>query len=362
MLRLVKTHTISPLPKDSDLAHRQPGHVEITCADSGAFMLWTADEIASCMGRLRDGHRNVQAGTMTRKAFEELQLVAGVNYNPHGLLSDVELRPVLNITEAWTFDWVHNMLQDGVFTTEATLFLRACGEFGIAYSDLRQLFHDDTWCFPHATRVKSKALYKVFDSWRTPRGEPDRVRCSASELLGLVGLLRHFAETVAAQIAALSRELASFVAVCDAVAAIMKIKTGMLHPVHGSRQLTSACEQHLAYHIVAYGSGAIKPKHHWQLDMARQVARDECVIDCFIIERMHLGVKAVAENVKNSKEFERSTLTAHYQLASRLKKDTVSEHSLLGRVREWPGVPHATVSNRLRCLSLEVCLVPEPWG
>ena len=46
-------------------------------------------------------------------------MTQGLTYNPDGLLSDVALRHRIRVIETFTSDWVHDVLQDGVFTTEA---------------------------------------------------------------------------------------------------------------------------------------------------------------------------------------------------------------------------------------------------
>ena len=62
-------------------------------------------------------------------------------------------------------------------------------------------------------------------------------------------------------------------------------------------------------HQIAYGSVCIKPKHHWMMDIPAQLVRDQCVIDAFIIERTHLVVKGIADNVRNTSCFEQSVLS-----------------------------------------------------
>jgi len=44
--------------------------------------------------------------------------------------------------------------------------------------------------------------------------------------------------------------------------------------------------QHMTDHIVAYGNGNIKPKHHWNADIPGQIVRDNAVLDLFVIERL----------------------------------------------------------------------------
>ena len=39
-------------------------------------------------------------------------------------------------------------------------------------------------------------------------------------------------------------------------------------------------------HVAAYGNGSIKPKHHWNADLAGQIVRDNVVLDLFVIERL----------------------------------------------------------------------------
>ena len=55
----------------------------------------------------------------------------GLNANPHGVLADPELRPHINPISTLTYDWVHNCLQDGTFTLEASEFLRVCERHGV---------------------------------------------------------------------------------------------------------------------------------------------------------------------------------------------------------------------------------------
>ena len=55
----------------------------------------------------------------------------GLNANPHGVLADPVLRPHINPISTLTYDWVHNCLQDGTFTLEASEFLRVCEPHGV---------------------------------------------------------------------------------------------------------------------------------------------------------------------------------------------------------------------------------------
>ena len=104
--------------KDSDLASRRAGYCEITCADPSRFKLWKRRDLATSVDLLGMAATRVTALAMTKVEFEELQKTTGLNHNKHGLTADVELRAYVDPVACCTWDWVHNMLQDGTFTTE----------------------------------------------------------------------------------------------------------------------------------------------------------------------------------------------------------------------------------------------------
>ena len=68
---------------------------------------------------LEAANARVIAGTMTKSAFKNLEMVQGLNHNPDGMLADPFLRCHIEATKTYTSDWVHDTLQDGVFTNEA---------------------------------------------------------------------------------------------------------------------------------------------------------------------------------------------------------------------------------------------------
>ena len=77
------------------------------------------------------GMDRVARREMTRARFESMENMYGLNANPHGVLADPVLRPHINPISTLTYDWVHNCLQDGTFTLEASEFLRACEPHGV---------------------------------------------------------------------------------------------------------------------------------------------------------------------------------------------------------------------------------------
>ena len=83
-----------------------------------------------------------------------------------------------------TYDWVHNNLQDGVFNKEAQLLLEACEGFGLTRAMIQSELRDELWSFPSQARSKAKQLHRVFDPYRESSLDPNKLKCSASELMG----------------------------------------------------------------------------------------------------------------------------------------------------------------------------------
>ena len=103
-------------------------------------------------------------------------------------------------------------------------------------------------------------------------------------------------------------------------------------------RVEAALCQHLRLHIEAYGPRRIKPKHRWQIDAASQIRKDGCILDAFIIERIHLTVKKIAEHARNTSRFERSVVSGVLNLQFQ-HAGAFSQNGLRGRAVPWPGAP-----------------------
>ena len=109
---------------------------------------------------------------------------------------------------------------------------------------------------------------------------------SASELLGLCGMLRHFVEVKIDVCDALAAHRASFEAACDVVDVILLCKRRVVDIAEGAAALERAVAKHMTLHRLAYGDIHLKPKHHWMMDVPEQVAQLRTVVDCLIFERL----------------------------------------------------------------------------
>ena len=92
-------------------------------------------------------------------------------------------------------------------------------------------------------------------------------------------------------------------------------------------------ETYFAAHKAAYGTAALKPKTHWLWDCIGQMRRDSRILDCFVIERLHLRVKRAAEHVVNTITFERTAVARALQAHEMtLQKEDACVHSGLDMV------------------------------
>jgi hypothetical protein len=78
--------------KDSGLAHRKPGFVEIDCTDPARLRSWSASQVYRAVDAVAAAAGKVAAGTMSKTDFEELEKSVGINDNGNGMLMSHTLR------------------------------------------------------------------------------------------------------------------------------------------------------------------------------------------------------------------------------------------------------------------------------
>ena len=80
--------------------------------------------------------------------------------------------------------------------------------------------------------------------------------------------------------------------------------------------------------------------------MADHLADDPAVVDSFVVERLHLRVRAAAEHVKKLDGYERTVLSRVLNEQVRALQ-TATTRGLVGRRAPFPGLPSAMVSDKL---------------
>lgn len=147
----------------------------------------------------------------------------------------------------------------------------------------------------------------------------------------------------------------SFVAVCKCLDTILLCKRRLLAPADAAPRLRNELAAHMAAHKAVYGGRLVRPKHHWNMDVPDQLARDARILDAFIIERIHLQVKWVAETVTNTTTFELSVLAGVTNVAFTRSRDCTNLYGgLVGRTAPVPGFPAALLADHLEHHGLKI--------
>ena len=203
-----------------------------------------------------------------------------------------------------------------------------------------------------ADQAKSSCLWRIFDTYRTQSSETaNKLKASASELLGLSSMLQHFVGTRIPRRDELIVPRASFDAACRVLSVIQLCKRGVASPENGAAELHQALQAHMTLHKRAYGDDNIRPKHHWMFHVGPQLLRDRAIIDTFVVERGHLLVKSIAEHCRNTSCYERAVMSG---VVNQLFKNAAVanlESGLRGAISSWQGMP---VASHMRILGLQV--------
>jgi hypothetical protein len=228
----------------------------------------------------------------------------GFNLNPHGLFCDSELAEVLRFDQLFRTDWVHDELQGGVFSQEVKGLTRACRAEGIYARDFKALMECD-WKFPRHNGVRKSDLAAVFHN---KLDEGKKVKAKASDFLSLFALLRHICELMLRDKPNVQAQKASFEASCDVLDLYQKAKRdGPDNLLSHMAALRAAQSKHMQLHTIAYGSEYVLPKHHARGHVPEY---DDFCFDMFVVERLNLRLKKLAEPVCCTASYERSILSS----------------------------------------------------
>jgi hypothetical protein len=131
-------------------------------------------------------------------------------HHPHSRTDRQQVDPIA----VTTYDWMHTLLQGGVLNEEVEALLMEARSFGISRRAIQEFLRDQSWQFPQNSKAKAKQLHRIFDEKRQSDQQPDKVKCSCAEALGVYGLLRFFLESAIGDEPGLHSHMTSFRALC----------------------------------------------------------------------------------------------------------------------------------------------------
>ena len=339
-------HCDNVLKRDSGIA---PGEfVEVTCTDVTRFRKRSRGGLLAELRLLSDAHRARSAGRIRQAEYDRIEKAMSFNFNPHGFLADSELMQYIDFPEIVNLDWCHTILQDGVLAMNCTEFFAA--------SDKWQAFCtyiNEGWRWSGA--LERKVTY-IFDSVFKEAGTA-KLKCSCSELLSFYPVLRHFVETECND-PALEPQRQALISVCEMVDVIQAIKKQKLSCDEGVESLKRLEGETLKLFIKAYPDARLKPKCHWLLHMASQIALFRAVVDQFVVERLHHAAKAASQKLPPQPRFEATLLNATLtrSLTSLKAMPSIRATSLCGKTAHWPNKPGTLLARRLQFEGCEFCV------
>jgi len=325
--------------------------VDIASTEHGRFQKQTDAMVEESVLVVEAAAARYAAGGMTKTMYETICTSRGLTYNRRGLLWNQRVRRMVT-QDVVTVDWVHTTLCDGAFGCDCYLFLNSSEEkVQLGFEGVR-VFLLDGWAFPKQRRAQTEVLTRVFNNFRHVYAEThDKLKASASELLCVYGLMRHWVLIEFQNDDRMAQEVASFNACCQVVDVLLLTKRGHLTLAEGARRLRAATTRFLDLHKACYGSENLKPKHHWLYDIAEQWENQhhdhECVPDAFLVEKEHLVAKPIADRVRNTSVNEVSILAGALNSQVESLSRLGSQCELMGNCLPMPGFPQASVADNL---------------
>ena len=288
-----------------------PGYVTIACADASQFELWTQEGARAMARDVVAAREDVSAGRRRKAYLETLQKAWGFSVTADGLLARQALQDEVSLTHTVRFDWVHTLLADGSLQASAWLLIEMCEKLQVAKQTDLSEFLQSGWHVPRSARYGARDVRKLHTLFTQVAARANtkhgKIRCNASELLALYGLLQHWVEVAVPDDPRLGHARECFRKSCAAVDLILQVKRRRVRGAEVSQEVTELLEEHLALLIHCHGLEHVKPKHHWGFDVAEQLATcGHHLMDAFIVERLHLRARAVADYVGNTAVFDQA--------------------------------------------------------
>ena len=321
----------------SNLQHNRLIHP--SCSDPSKFQIIKDTDVWETFDKLKADHNRLRHG-----AFAILERASGLNYEPHGLLADMQLRDYVAPISVTTMDWFHNFLVNGIVNVEIANFLHRCRtQLGVTYKHLNTFCTAD-WRFP--TNQQTHKVTDLFTSSRE-KASADTFKASASEVLLVFPLLREFVVSVIQPKGTLQQE-------CKSLLSLFEVVDCMLHAKRGTcSDGIGLMRKFMENHKAAYELELMRPKHHYAFHNCLQMLQQGSIIDCFVHERKHQVVKRAASAVKNTTSFENSVLGQVLLEQTRQLQADIGD-GLIGKVEQQPSLAKAfnaqiaSVSQKLR--------------
>jgi len=304
----------------------------ITCLNAAEIEPHTDESIHEIIKLLSDAAAAVTAKTMTKAAFEDMEIYLGFNHHPNNFLAikTLDIRPISQIM----IDWFHTYCVTGLFNYEWAILMRFLLEATPISWDMVQQFAEP-WTHP---RTMTNPAYTLTSS--SISDETFHFKCSGGEALSLVPVLGQFLEVIVKPMGSCCAQVDSMLCCFDAMELLQRTPTGEVSP----ELLGSAVTKHLEAYQTAYGTLGWVWKHHASSHLAWLLKSHKQLISLFTTERRHKIIKRHLVDRHILRSFETGVMeeiTAHH-------KADLMEHAFDRGVLVHPVMPKPAMAKALR--------------
>ena len=227
--------------------------------------------------------------------LEPVSQALGLKHRRHSLLLDRSLDDLVSPCDVYTHDWMHCICANGVANLIIYLLFEAHIAKGMTqiYATCKEFVQ--RWSLP--VKYHGQHLHEIFSEERKEKHrKASHIKCQASDILSLLGVLALFTQTVLLFLPDACRdECLAFLALVHVVELIKVSARTHVAP----ERLLEAVEDFLGKFATAFGIENMLPKHHWMLHFHEQLQRNKLMLNCFCLERKHRAPKRYATEYKN---------------------------------------------------------------
>ena len=329
------------------LRHASCDYVDIAEHDPSKFKVWSKADFEEMADLLVEAESQQLAGAIPKVRLKEMRKALGFKPGRHSLLVCPQLRPHIDWQSVVRYDWAHTFCSGGVLNIAMWRLVKAAESMKVATQEDISNFLKEPWVTQAHRRGHGRKLWVIFgEHWAQSNDDNETIKCSSSELMDLYGLMRYWALVRLPRLEELKLPLQQYLKASSCVDIITKAKRRQMPMRPASVALRNCLQEWMASHKEAFGTGGVKPKGHWAFDIADQLAQDPAVIDSFVVERLHLRVRAAAEHVRRLEGYEQSVLSRVLNEQARVLQSHTTK-GLVGRTAPFPGLRSATVSDCL---------------
>ena len=195
-------------------------------------------------------------------------------------------------TSVSRYDPMHTMFSNGIVGLEIMQFLKAAKAKRRTYFKEVHSFIASGWLVRSQVKMGCR-LKDVFAPAREALSDT-MLKAMAFEILAIYPVFRFYVETQL-RCQELEKEIDSLLVLFESADLVMGCIRGQPLNAREADSIASALEfinsTHLEAFKRAYGSGAVIPKHHFNLHVPSQLRADGRLLSCWTLERKHKCAK-----------------------------------------------------------------------